>query len=66
MQCDPLSRDDDDYTALHLAVGEGHLNILQFFITDLNCDPNIPGGESGGTPLHYAAVYDHLHIVKYI
>ena len=60
------SRDSDNDTALHLAAQKGHLNILQFFISDQNCDPNIPGGQCGATPLHYATAFGHLHIVKYL
>ena len=39
----------------------GHLDVVQFFVS---CDPNIPGGQYGRTPLHYAAEFGHLHIVK--
>ena len=53
-------------TALHLAVMKGHLYLVQFFTSDLNCDPNIPGGQYGRTSLHYAARFGHLHIVKYL
>ena len=51
-------------TPLHTAVLNGCFNIVQFFISDLNCDPNIPG-QHGGTPLHYAAEFGHLHIVTF-
>ena len=34
-------------TAIHLAVKYGH---FKFFISDQNCDPNVPG-QYGGTPL---------------
>ena len=54
-----------DSTPIHSAVANGHLGILQFFISDQKCDPNIPG-QHGGTPLHYAAEGGHLHIVKYL
>ena len=33
---------------------------------DKTCNPNIPGGNCGQTPLHYAAVSGHLHIAKYL
>ena len=41
------------------------MNILHFFISDHNCDPNIPG-QYGRTLLNYAAHFGHLHIVKYL
>lgn len=60
------SRNADNDTALHLAVECGHLNIVKFFISNLNCNPNVPEGRCGGTPLHRAAEFGHLHIVKYL
>ena len=44
----------------------GQLDIVRFFISDQKCDPNIPGGQHGGTPLHYAAEFGQLHIVQYL
>ena len=32
-------------TSLQSAAGAGQLNIVRFFISDLNCDPNIPGSQ---------------------
>ena len=53
-------------TPLHSAIsGKGHLGILQFFISDQNCDPYIPG-QCRGTLLHCAAQFGYLHIVKYL
>ena len=54
-----------DSTPLHCAVVNGHLHILQFFISDQKRDPNLPG-RYDRTPLHYAAEFGHLHIVKYL
>ena len=66
MHCDStsLSRDKNNDTALHLAVLEGHLDIVQFIISHQKCDPNIPL-QYGGT-LHTAAAFGHLHTVKYL
>ena len=45
---------------------KGHLNIIQFFTSELNCDPNILGGPFDETPLHAAAASGHLKIVKFL
>ena len=66
MHCDPTSRNVNNDTALHLAVMKGYLDIVRFFISDLNCDPDLPGGQYGRTPLHAAATFGHLNIVKYL
>ena len=61
-----MSRNANNDTALHLAAMNGHLDILQFFIFDQNCDPNFSGGQCGQTVLHTAAECGHLNIVKYL
>ena len=53
MYCNPASRNAYNDTALHLVIVNGHVDILQFLISDQNCDPKISG------------CY-HLHIVKYL
>ena len=65
MHCDPTSRNANSDTALHLAVMNGHLDIVQFFISDQHCDPNIPS-YFGVTPLHYAVTKGHMDIVKFL
>ena len=49
MKCDSNSTNADNITAVHLAVTKGHLDMLRLFISDLNCDPNVPGGQNGRT-----------------
>ena len=44
----------------------GQLDIVRFFISNQKCDPNIPGGQHGGTRLHYAVEFGQLHIVQYL
>ena len=53
----------------------GQLKIVKYFITELNCDPNIVmTGEHHGRPtkcggriaLHNAAQKGHLHVVKFL
>ena len=68
-------RSGNGRTPLHTAALKGQLKIVQYVITDLNCNPNImvtvehhrwisKGG--GRIPLHSAARGGHLHIVKYL
>ena len=63
--CDPMCKELDKNTPLHMAAANGHKDIVDFFVSDQNCDLNILG-DRGGTPLHYAAEWGHLHIVKYL
>ena len=65
-QCDPsASRNSNNDTPIHLASLNGHLEVVRFFISELNCNPNITGRHDE-TPLHSAASHGHLHIVKYL
>ena len=60
-------KDKFQHNLLHYAVRYGHLNVLQFLISEKNCSPNIPGWRDR-TPLHSAAGHGrgHLHLVKYL
>ena len=62
MHRDPIYRNANEATALHLAAQRGHLDIVQFFLSDWNCDL----GQYTETALHCAAEFGHLHIVKYL
>ena len=69
-------------TALHVAVGKRHLEIVKLIIFIQNFDLGQYGrtllhiaaevgdpnilGQHGGTALHGAAQFGHLHIVKYL
>ena len=59
-------RDKWNGTPLHAAVRYGHLNIVQFFISEKNCDPNVRGSLAHRLPVHAAAQFGHLPIVKYL
>ena len=50
---------------VHIAALNGHIDIVRFLITDMKCNPNIPG-KHGCHPLHNAAQGGHLHIMKYL
>ena len=53
---------------VHIAALYGHLEIVKFFVTELNCDPNImiTSNVPGRILLHNAAQGGHLHIVKFL
>ena len=68
-------RGRDGQTPLHSAALFGQLKVVKYFITELNCDPNIvQTGELHGRPtkgggriaLHDAAQKGHLHVVKFL
>ena len=42
----------------------GHLNIIQYLITELGCDPTTPSN-NGALPLHIACHNGHLNVAKY-
>ena len=52
-------------TCLHAASSNGHLEIVKFFISILNCDPNVTGCE-GITPFHYAILSGNIPLIKYM
>jgi ankyrin repeat protein len=53
-----------NHTILHRAAREGHLDVLQYFIS-LGARVNV-GDRNGWTPLHFAALYGHLSIVQFL
>ena len=67
--CDPSCRTSTNLTPFHAAALNGHLKIIKFFISELNCDPNTPGGNdqfAGTTALHLASQNGHLLLIKYL
>ena len=52
-------------TSLHIAFIYGHLNIVQYLISELHCNPSCVNN-SGYTPLHLACYFNHAHIVQYL
>ena len=65
-KCNPLCRTIDiENTPLHYASGNGHLNVVEYLITEHNCDPLITNTH-GLTPLHFASAFGHMNVVKYL
>lgn len=62
--------DKNGASALHWAAGCGHLNMVQYLITECNVPPDQAqlGKRSfrNRTPLHWAARNGHLNVVKYL
>ena len=59
----------DGDTALHLAAGGGHLNVVSFYTNRLpNPNPGTLTNDKfrGTTPLHLAAQFGHLQVVQHI
>ena len=60
-------KDDKEWTPLHLAAQNGHLNICKFIMESLDPEAiNPPGCRTQSTPLHLAAVNGHLPVCKLI
>ena len=56
---------DDGLTALHIASGNDHLEIVKFLIETYDVDMEAKDN-NGWTALHFACVYSNLEIVKYL
>lgn len=62
---DPLQSDRKGDNALHYAVRGKQLHVLRYFLDIMNYTATCPGSH-GWTPLHYAAKYGPIEIVKYL
>ena len=63
--CDPTIRNIYGNTALHYAVAGGHLEIVQFFIEEVKCPPDIVGRHNM-TLLEMAIQENHPDIAQYL
>ena len=59
---------DNGVTAIHMAAGEGHLEIVKFIIDNLQDNNKNPGATDpdGLTPLHLAALRGHFETCEFI
>ena len=57
--------DNNQCSPLHSATLYGHLEVMKYFISVHNCDPQVRTAWNA-TPLHYAAYNGHLDVVKYL
>ncbi len=61
----PMAKDPNNDTALHIAAAHGRIQILKYLIEDQGCNPASLGWH-GTTSLHMAAEFKHLSIVQYL
>ena len=52
------------WTPLHFASHGGHMNIIEYLITEQGCDPTILNND-GNLPVHIACRNGHLNATKY-
>ena len=55
----------DNRTPLHIAAMNGHLELVKYFVENLNMDPNTRGFNEWA-PLHHSSAEGHHNIVKYL
>ena len=47
------------------ACKNGHVNIVEYLVSELGCDPASPDND-GDLPFHVTCLYGHLNVVKYL
>ena len=57
--------DDDGFTALHLAAGAGHLDVVEYLVEELGADVAATN-DAGDTALDVAAAEGHTAVVAYL
>ena len=60
-----MTQDLFENTALHYAVVFGYLEVVQFFVEELKCPPDIEG-QHNMTPLQLARGMNHSDIAQYL
>jgi ankyrin repeat protein len=58
------AKNTDEWTPLHLAAQNGHLNVVKFLV-EQQAEMNMKN-TNGSTPLHLAAQNGHLNVVKFL
>ena len=69
MKLNPLLEDKHGRNSLHYAAKGGQVGVMKYFIEKLQHSPEIQissGRQSGWTPLHIAAQFNHLELVDYL
>ena len=58
--------DNKGLTALHFACKVGHLAIVKLLTVQKGCNPNVQDIENHHTPLQYAVIEGHVHVVRFL
>ena len=64
-KCVANCKDDKGHIPLHYAAYNGHLEVVEYFIVELLCNP-MDRNKYDCTPLHYACGNGHLNIARYL
>jgi ankyrin repeat protein len=65
----PLQEDENGRNAIYCAAWRGQLAVLKYFIEEQGHNPasaSSTGKQAGWTPLHVAAQFNHLELVRYL
>ena len=65
LERNPGVYDNQGKSTIHTAAGVGSLSIVEYLVSECGVDPNMPNFNDE-TPLHCAAFFDHLPVVKYL
>ena len=65
MNCDPMCRDCDQDTPLHVAAINGNTEVGRFLTLEMHCDATCRNANSH-TALHLAAMKGHLDTLKFL
>ena len=63
---DPLHKNIEKLTRLHLASSSGDLQVVKYYVEDLQTNINLPSGRNNYTPLHFACLNGQLEVVRYL
>ena len=58
--------DNKGLTPLHFACQEGQLAIVKLLAIQQGCNPNVQDIENHLSPLQYAVIKGHVHVVKFL
>ena len=65
IHCDPICRDCDQDTPLHVAAIQGHIEVVKFLTVEMHCDTTCRNA-STHTALHLLAMKGHLETLKFL